>query len=77
VARAAGETREGGTLVLDLSAVSFFGMAAVRAVLVGTEALRDQDGTVVIQAPDSHLDKIFELLDLTQVPGVQMGGEAR
>ena len=77
VARAAGETREGGTLVLDLSAVSFFGMAAVRAILAGTEALRDRDGTVVVQAPGSHLGKIFELLDLTQVPGVQMGGEAR
>jgi anti-anti-sigma factor len=77
VARAAGETREGGTLVLDLSAVSFFGMAAVRAILAGTEALRDRNGTVVVQAPGSHLGKIFELLDLTQVPGVQMGGEAR
>jgi anti-anti-sigma factor len=77
IARAAGEVPAGGTLAVDLSAVSFFGMAAVRAVLVGTEALRDQDGTVVIQAPDSHLDKIFGLLDLTEVSGVQMGGERR
>ena len=77
VARAAGEMRQGDTLVLDLSAVSFFGLAAVRAILTGTEALRDQDGTVVIQAPGSHLGRIFDLLDLSQITGVKMGGEPR
>lgn len=77
VARAVGEAPAGCTLVADLSAVSFFGLAAVRALLTATEPLRAQDGVVVIQASDSHLRKIFELLDLTQITGVRMGGELR
>lgn len=75
VGRAADALPQGGTLALDLSAVSFFGLAAVRAILLATEPLRADGGTVVIHASGSELGRIFDLLDLTEVPGIRLGGD--
>ena len=74
VARAA-PMPPGSTLVMDLGAVSFFGLAGVRSILAATEGLRADGGTVMIQAAGSGLGRIFELLDLTQVAGIRLDGE--
>ena len=74
IAHVAGATPPSSPLVLDVNGVSFLGMAAVRSILAATDSLREHGGTVVIRDPGPDLASIFELLNLDQITGIQLGG---
>ena len=59
-------------MVLDLADMAFVDVAGCRALVTGTEALRDDGGRVFLRGISVHVGKVMALLGIDRQPGMDL-----
>lgn len=68
--------KAGGTLVLDLSELSFIDSMGLRTFLRMASAL-EATGQLVLQAPQRSVARTFELVGIGKIPNIELGDTDR
>jgi anti-anti-sigma factor len=66
------QSLSGSDMVLDLTGLTFVDVAGCRALVTGTETLRDRGGTVSLSGVRGHRLKVIRLLGMDRLPGVEL-----
>jgi anti-anti-sigma factor len=61
----------GGSVTVDLSDVSFMDSTGVKVLITATHAL-EPGAELVLRAPSSPLERLFELTRIDHVPGIRV-----
>jgi anti-anti-sigma factor len=65
-------SEEASELVLDLAELAFVDVAGCRALVTGTEALRDGGGRVFLRGVNGQVQKVMALLGIDRLPGLNV-----